>query len=54
METEFFQDGGQIIREKDICHHGPIFHYPLPLIILPEGLNKYRVENIAMKKQRTD
>jgi hypothetical protein len=22
METEFFQDGGQIKREKDICQHG--------------------------------
>jgi hypothetical protein len=28
METEFFQDGGQIKREKDICHHGPK-HIPI-------------------------
>jgi hypothetical protein len=27
MET-FFQDGGQIIREKDIYHHGPK-HIPI-------------------------
>jgi hypothetical protein len=23
METELFQDGGQIKKEKDIYHHGP-------------------------------
>jgi hypothetical protein len=28
METEFFQDGSQIKREKDICHHGPK-HIPI-------------------------
>jgi hypothetical protein len=35
METELFQDGGQIKREKDIYHHGPkhipiICHLPDP------------------------
>jgi hypothetical protein len=35
METELFQDGGQIKREKDIYHHGPkhiqiICHLPHP------------------------
>jgi hypothetical protein len=50
METELFQDGGQIKREKDICHHGPkqfqsfatflthlLFHYPLPLLLQDES-----------------
>jgi hypothetical protein len=35
METELFQDGGQIKREKDVYHHGPkhipiICHIPDP------------------------
>ncbi len=35
METELFQDGGQIKIEKDIYHHGPkhmpiICHLPDP------------------------
>ncbi len=34
-KIEFFQDGGQINREKDIYHHGPrpisfIYHLPDP------------------------
>jgi hypothetical protein len=28
METELFQDGSQIKREKDIYHHGPK-HIPI-------------------------
>ncbi len=56
METEFFQDGGQIKREKDIWHHSPkhilIFcQFPdPPSFSLPTTFNRIFSDNQHVKK----